>query len=247
MKYAAFFLVCCAATLATAQSLGGNSLPVPPPGATVFSQIEQMSGWAWCNDPGCAGGSGNGTYWMAQNQNQPSLSGASAEVFNSGSWANALWYKKMGAGHDSATNFLWDFYVQLDSNAGAAAQSLEYDAFQFLNGYNYMIGTQCNIAAGVWDLWDEANGHWKHTKIACSGFPAGTWHHIQWYMTTNHTNHTYTYITLVVDGKATPVNATYSAKNIGWNSNVGVQYQLDVNGSGQGYTEWFDNSKLSIW
>ena len=64
----------------------------------------------------------------------------------------------MGA-DDSATNFLWDFYVQLDSASVNAAQALEYDAFQFVGGYNYMIGTECNYAAGVWDTWNEASGH----------------------------------------------------------------------------------------
>ena len=186
MKLALLLFVCLTTAVSSAQNFTG--LPVPPPGATVFTQVQQMSGWNSCNAPSCAGGSGNGTYWMAQNQTQPSLSGSSAEIYNSGVWADALWWNKLGA-HNSATNLLWDFYVQLDSNAGQGAQSLEYDAFQFLGGYNYMIGSQCNIAAGVWDVWDELNGHWIHTTIACHGFPAGTWHHIQWYVTTNHGTH----------------------------------------------------------
>ncbi len=228
-----------------AQSARGG-LPIPPPGALVFSQINQMSGWQACHDPGCAGGSGLGTYWMAQFQSQPSLSGASTEIFNSGVWADALWWKKLG-GHDGVSNLLWDFYVQVDSNTASAAQALEYDAFQFVAGYNYMIGSQCNIAAGLWDIWDEYNGHWIHTAIACHGFTANTWHHIQWYVQTNHSNRTYHYVTLVVDGVPHTVNQTYSAKYLNWGSNLGVQYQLDVNASGQGYHEWFDNSKLTIW
>ena len=246
MKYAIVVALCLCASFSLAQSFGAG-LPVPPPYATVFNQIEQMPGWQSCDAPSCAGGSGNGTYWMAQNQQNPSLSGASTEVYNSGIWNNALWWMKLGSGHDAATNLLWDFWVQLDSNAAGGAQALEYDSFQFLNGYNYMIGSQCNIAARVWDTWDELHGHWIHTTIPCSGFPAGTWHHIQWYVKTNHTTQQYTYVTLVVDGQAHTVNQTYSAKNLGWSSNVGVQYQLDVNSSGQGYTEWFDMVKLTIW
>ncbi len=244
MKLALLFALCLTASLASAQA--SNGLPIPPPSATVFSQIEQMSGWNSCDTPSCAGGDGGGTYWMAQNQTTPSLSGSSTEVYNSGVWNNALWWNKLGA-HDTATNLLWDFYVQLDSNAAAGAQSLEYDSFQFVGGYNYMIGSQCNIAAGVWDVWDELNGHWIHTTIACHGFPAGTWHHIQWYVTTNHTNHTYHYATLVVDGVAHFVNATYTAKDLNWGDNIGVQYQLDVNASGHGYSEWFDQVKLTVW
>ena len=121
---------------------------------------------------------------------------------------------------DSATNFLWDFYVQLDSASVNAAQALEFDAFQFVKGYNYMIGTECNLrGGGVWDTWNEATGHWVHTSIPCSSFSPNSWHHIQWYMTTNTSNHTYTYVTLVVDGKSYPVNVTQSAKNLGWSDN----------------------------
>jgi hypothetical protein len=244
MKLALLLAVCLATSFVSAQNLGG--LPLPPPGATVFNQIEQMSGWSWCDSPSCAGGNGGGTYWMAQFQTQPSLSGGSAEVYNSGMWNNALWYEKLGA-HNSVSNMLWDFYVQLDSNEGVGAQALEYDSFQFVGGYNYMVGSQCNIAAGVWDVWDELNGHWIHTTIACHGFTPGAWHHIQWYVTTDHTSHTYHYVTLVVDGVPHPVNLTYSAKDLNWGDNIGVQYQLDENASGIGYHEWFDQVKFTIW
>ena len=244
MKYFFLLALCLGATLASAQAMGG--LPAPPPGATVFHDIEQMSGWNSCHDPGCAGGSGSGTYWMAQYQSSPSKSGASSEIYNSGVWANALWWKKLGA-HDSATNLLWDFFIQVDSHAASATQALEYDMFQFVGGYNYMIGSQCNKAAGLWDVWDEYNGHWIHTSIACHGFSPGTWHHVQWYVQANHSNHTYHYVTLVVDGVPYSVNRTYPAKNLHWSDNIGVQYQLDVNASGQGYHEWFDLSTLTVW
>jgi hypothetical protein len=244
MKLALLLVLCLAASFASAQM--SNGLPIPPAGATVFNQIEQMPGWSSCDAPSCAGGSGNGTYWMAQNQATPSLSGASTEIYVSGIWNNALWFEKLGA-HNNVSNLLWDFYVQLDSNAAQGAQALEYDSFQFVGGYNYMIGSQCNIAAGVWDIWDELHGHWIHTTIACHGFTAGTWHHIQWYVTTNHTNHTYHYAVLAVDGVPHFVNATYTAKDLNWGDNIGAQYQLDENARGQGYSEWFDQEKLTIW
>ena len=240
MKYFALIALFLTASFAAAQ------LPSPPPGAKVYNNIDQMSGWISCHDPGCAGGSGKGTYWMAQNQSSPSMDGSAGEFFNSGVWANALWWKKVGA-QNGITNLLWDFYVYLDSNAAGAAQTLEYDSFQFVSGYNYMIGSQCNYAAGLWDLWDEKGGHWYHSSVPCHKFTSGKWHHIQWYVTTNHSNHTYTYRTLVVDGVAYTINKTNSAKYLAWGDNLGVQYQLDVNASGTGYHEWLDQSKLTVW
>ncbi len=120
-----------------------TALPTPPSTAKVISAIDELtSGWSACDSAACAGGAGIGAYWQAFNQTSPSLDGRSMEIYHDGKWSNALWYRKMGA-NNAATNFLWDFYVQLDNASLTAAQSLEYDAFQFVGGYNYMIGTQC--------------------------------------------------------------------------------------------------------
>ncbi len=225
---------------------GNNGLPTPPSWAVVFSNIENRGNWQWCNSPGCAGGSGDGAYWMAQHQSNPSLDGSSMEFFNSGVWDNALWFQKLGA-NNGVHNFLWDFYFYVDSNSQNGAQALEFDAFQFVHGYNYMIGSQCDYGRGLWDTWDEASGHWMPTSISCPKFSPNTWHHIQWYETTNTNSHQYTYVTLVVDGHSYPVNVTRNARNLGWGDNLGVQYQLDVNASGEGYHEWVDKATLSIW
>ncbi len=225
---------------------GGNGLPTPPQGAIVFSDIENRGNWMLCNEPSCAGGDGDGAYWMAQHQSSPSRDGSSMEFFNSGMWDNALFSEKLGA-NNNVHNFLWDFYFYVDSNSQNATQALEFDAFQFVSGYNYMIGSQCDYGHAVWDTWDEASGHWMPTSISCPKFTANTWHHIQWYETTNTSSHQYTYVTLVVDGHSYPVNTTRNARNLGWSNNLGVQWQLDVNASGEGYHEWVDNATLTIW
>jgi len=245
MQRALIFLFVAACTVFPLAALA-SSLPSPPPGAVVFNNIDERGNWSYCHNRGCAGGSGSGSYWMAQHQNPPSRDGSSTEFFNSGVWANALWWQKVGP-RDSARNFLWDFYFRVDGNSSHAAQALEFDLFQFVNGYNYMIGTECDYGSGKWDTWDEHAGHWVHSSIACPRFSPNTWHHIQWYMTTNTSAHTYTFVTVVVDGHSYPVHITHSAKNLGWSHNLGVQFQMDVNSSGEGYHEWTDNVKLTVW
>jgi len=228
---------------------GGSSpgLPTPPSNAMVFNNIDQMNtGWDSCGDPACAGGNGGGGYWQAFFQTSPSMDGSSMELYRDGQWGNSLWFKKLGA-NNNVTHMLWDFYVNVNSASTSAGQALEYDAFQFVGGYNYMIGTECNYGAGVWDTWSEASGHWLHTNIPCPKFAPNTWHHIQWYVTTNHSNHSYTYVTLVVDGKVYNLNQTQYAKYLAWSDNLGVQWQLDVNATGGGYNEWVDKAKLTIW
>jgi hypothetical protein len=234
-------------TTSTPPPAQSGSLPTPPANARTFSNIDQVSsGWVPCGDPGCAGGSGSGNYWQAFFQGSPSMDGSSMEIYRDGVWANALWHHKQGA-INSATNFLWDFYFQVDQASLTHGQALEYDVFQFVGGYNYMIGTECDYGHALWDTWNEATGHWIHTNIPCPKLAPGTWHHIQWYMTTNHANHTYTYKTFVIDGKVYNLNQTQPAKYLAWGDNLGAQYQLGVNATGGGFHEWIDKEKLTVW
>ncbi|HUO61416.1 MAG TPA: hypothetical protein VMU24_12160 [Candidatus Acidoferrales bacterium] len=238
-------------TVSGSSSNGGgtdtSALPNPPSTAKVYNKIEEMtSGWNSCGTASCAGGTGAGSFWMALNQSNPSMDGRSMEIYRDGKWANALWWHSMGA-NDSATNMLWDFYIMTDSAALSNAQALEYDAYQFVSGWNYMIGTECNYAAGVWDTWNENSQQWLHTSVPCPKFSANQWHHIQMYLTLNHSNHTYTYRTFVIDGKVYNLNQTQPAKYLGWSDNIGAQWQLDVNAGGGGFHEWIDNAKLTVW
>ncbi len=225
---------------------GGNGLPTPPPGAIVFNSIQNRSNWSICHQASCSGGSGEGTDWMAQFQRTPSRSGSSTEFYNDGVWGNTLWTQKLGA-NNNVRNFLWDFWFYVDSNSETYGQALEFDAFQFISGYNYMIGSQCDYGRGYWDTWNESTGHWIQTSISCPKFSPNTWHHIQWYMTTNPGAHQYTYHVLVVDGHSYTVNYTGTAKYLAWSNNLGVQWQLDDNAQGGGYAEWIDNATLTIW
>jgi len=224
-----------------------NGLPTPPAWALVYDNLDQSTNnWSKCGDPGCAGGSGHGNYWQSFYQTSPSMDGSSMQIYRDGVWANALWWKKVGA-QNQVTNFLWDFYVRVDDASLRSGQALEYDAFQFVGGYNYMMGTQCDYGYGVWDLWNGVAGSWVHTSIPCPKFTSNTWHHIQWYMTNNHSNHSYTFVTLVVDGKAINVNRTFYAKYLAWGDNLGAQWQLDVNRTGGGFHQWVDKAKLTVW
>ncbi len=223
-----------------------STLPTPPANSVVFTNVQNFtSGWGSCSD--CAGGGSVTTnYWMAQYQTSPSLSGSSAQFFNGGqAWANVLWYNKLGA-QNAATHFLWDFYVYFDSTTATNVWSAEYDLWQSVGGYEHMIGSQCDFGDGVWDTWDQLNGRWIHTNIACNRFTPNTWHHIQWYVERVSATQ-YRYDVLVVDGVSYAVNQTYTASVSNWNDNLGVQWQLDVSGNGTPAYQWVDNVKLTVW
>jgi hypothetical protein len=230
----------------TQNPTGNSGVPTPPAQAKGFPSLQSADNWQSCNSASCAGGSGAGSDWMAQNQTSPSVSGSSMELSNSGVWGNALWWNKL-QGIPSATNFLWDFDFQVDEASLTAGQALEFDMFQFLNGYNYMMGTECNYASGFWDLWDGHKRHWQRTSVPCSKFQPGVWHHIELYAQRSSNSTSYTFLSLTVDEKTYPLDQTYSAADVGWDGYVGVQFQLDVNASGQQYAEWVDNVTFTVW
>ena len=176
----------------------------------------------------------------------PSLSGSSRQFFIGGpSWASALWIHKFGA-QDSTSHFLWDFYVYFDAASAAAVWSAEYDLWQSMGGQEFMMGSQCVFGTNEWDVWDSGNGAWVNTGVPCPRFTGGTWHHIQW--DTQRISATqYQFNTVFVDDQPFPVNRVFDANPSDWSDGLGVQWQLDQDGSGAALTEWIDKVKLSIW
>lgn len=213
-----------------------------------FPNVEDgTSGWGSCSD--CAGGLAKASsYWMAQFQGSPSLSGASTEFFISGAapYSNALFWRKLGP-QDWASNYNFDFWVYLDG-ASWYAQSLEYDFFQFVNHREYMFGSQCNYASGHWDIWNQATNTWVQTPLACHKLAPNTWHHIVWqYHRTSDTLMHYDW--LAVDGAWYPLGWTEPSNWMpsGWTDNLGVQFQLDTAASPLAFHEWIDKVNVKIW
>ena len=86
--------------------------------------------------------------------------------------SNALWWKQLGA-NSAVSNFQYDLYFYLKNPS--AAQALEFDVNQSLNGYKYIFGTECNLRgtyAGYWRVYDSVT-HWQNTGVACTGITAG--------------------------------------------------------------------------
>ena len=232
------------------------------------------AGWWDCGTTTCAGGTINGTASFAFGQSPELNSNPSIEFSLTGaSGADALyWYKVPTIGQqDSMQNFVWDFYFYLAANdTEANTEALEFDLFQAVDGYKYMIGTQCNYypkggGSPIWNTWDGTSGNWvpavrntetdnnpTGTAISCGPFSTGTWHHLQYYLQRTKADSTYPegrilYGSVSVDGSPTVWNISAPAVSSNWGDVLGFQHQLDIHSGTITLQEWADEDDLTAW
>jgi hypothetical protein len=195
----------------------------------------------------CAGANGSGptaTYSQALYISSPSMSGSASKFTIGGSHAygNALWWKQLGA-NSSVRNFKYDLYFYIKNPS--AAQALEFDVNQSLNGKKYIFGTQCNIkGTGAWDVWNK-DTHWRSTGIPCHAPTAYKWHHLTWQFQRT-TGGNVKFISVTLDGKTSYVNRTY-APQASSAKELNVAFQMDGNKYMTDYSVWVDKVTLTAW
>lgn len=209
------------------------------------TEIQNMSGWQGCTI--CAGGGGNGPvagFSMTQFQTSPSLSGSSAKfsIWGSNPYADALWWKQLGA-DDSATNFQYDldFYI----TDPKVSQALEFDVNQSIGKLKFIFGTQCNIrGGGVWDVWDTAGRAWRSTGVSCPAPAAYKWHHLTWQL--RRTSTQAIFVALTLDGVTHYLNLAYNVESSSVHE-LNVAFQMDLDNVPDPYSVWLDNVTLTYW
>lgn len=230
--------------------------------AQTFSNINESTavddgaagavGWGSCVS--CAGGGANATISSSPFWTSPSVDGASRDFeINGSAYSNGLWWYKVGP-YDNVTHFQFDFDLWVAPNT-SAAQALEFDVFQFVDGQEYMFGTQCSYAAGVWDVWNQKTLNWVPTSTRCTEFEPNTRYHLTFTFHRNSSgNEHYDSLKIVQYGKGgATVSRTYSwgvsypsgPTPAGWTDNMGVQFQMDIGPSGAEMQEWVDQVTLT--
>lgn len=201
-----------------------------------------LTGWTQCI-PGCncsPGGTGQPTTIIQQIVTTPSLDNESMQ-FTSGGPANTnmLWTRKYPA-NTTATHFIRDFEFQY---SGTPAQ-LEFDIASFAAPTEFMFGMQCNLAKGIWQVWNQASPQWVNTTLSCT-LSAQAWHHIVQYVHISGTNMVFDAIS--VDGTINQLNMTEPSGPLppGWNNVTLVQNQLNLAVAGTA-TEFLDEDTFSV-
>lgn len=216
----------------------------------VWTNIQAMGDWGSCTV--CAGAGGNGPsadYWMGQWQSSPSLSGQSSEFHIGGStpYSDVLWWKQLDNGsqvNEDTHHLVYDADFYIDN--ADAAQALEFDINQFVDGRSYIFGSQCNVRAGNhWDIWDNVNNQWISTGIWCGTPTPYQWHHVRFEVERTWDNYLH-YVSITFDGEQHYIDWYYPSTGTDWNG-ITVNFQLDGNYAQQGYNVWLDNLTLTHW
>ena len=194
-----------------------------------------------CNGS-CAGSSALSTYSIDTGLATPSMGGTSSRVDVSGATSDTLEWVKIdpaakGSGtHANDTHFVWDFYFY--PTATEHVQAYEFDAFFSSNGWWLMMGSQCDLASGNWNGWNQATGHWTTSSVGDCGsfFNLNAWNHvvIRYHRdpgaVTGATK--YYYDGLEVNGVSHTWGLPgYLGTNNGWGDVVGAQVQQDLESS----------------
>ena len=230
-----------------------------PASSNVVSDIQNIPNWEPCSAAYgpttpragqlCAAGLGDAVSTMTEGISSPSLSGSSAHFTMGGptGYSNELYTMNLG-GSDSATQFVYDFYVMVDNSA--APQALEFDVNQTINDTRWTWGTECNFNGnypdvGEWDVWNGApDTGWEKTNVPCPQFPANQWQHIVW--TFERVGQQVHYISLQVNDTTYPLDLYYPAQQDWSMGQINVAFQMDGNSTQTSFNAWLDKVNLTV-
>ncbi|HSE48102.1 MAG TPA: hypothetical protein VLA96_02730 [Terriglobales bacterium] len=213
---------------------------------TTYYNIDQKTGWQSCSVCAGAGGSGPSAYHTtASGVKSPSRDGNSRRFFLGGStpYSNALWWKQLGP-NSGVRSFKYDLYYYIKNPS--AAQALEFDVNQSVNGKKYIFGTECDFkGTKTWHVYDPYNRAWKTTSIACNVPKAYTWHHVVLEFKRRDDGKT-GFLSVTINGSKHYFNRSYAPRSTSARE-INVAFQMDGNKYQTDYTVWLDSVKLSIW
>jgi hypothetical protein len=233
-------------------------------GAKSFSNLQRSGGWGQyaqgpphfvdCSPSPCDGT----TFWMAQGQSSPSMSGDSTRYHLSGTnpYFDALFnnhligdFSSQGLPDTDHTlvpslhNFVYDVYFY--GNDIGLSQAEEFDLNQFTNGLSFIWGHECRIAGGhEWDIWNNQEAKWVPTGIPC--YPNNNaWNHLTIQVQRTSSNQLL-YQSITFNGQTYNLNATYAPTSTNWYG-ITINYQQDGNYAEQVYDIWLDNLTFEYW
>ncbi len=231
----------------------------------VLSNLQASGGWnSWgqfAPKYDICTGTCNGVNWaMTQRLSAPSLTGNATRFDIGGTvpYSDVLWSNPV-IGQNSTQglpdrdhtllptvhNFIYDADVYVTN--WNVTQVLEFDVSMYMNGTGMIWGQQCDhLGEGAWDIWDNVNGKWVSTGVACK-LNNNAWNHVTIQMQRQPDN-TLLYQSITVNGVTANINRTYAPYQVpsSW-WGITLNYQMDGNYRQESYNTFVDNLNLTYW
>ena len=243
-------------------TVGSSSTSTSSTAVNLSSIDERTSGWFSCD--GCAGAGASGpssTYWMKTGISSPSKDGKSAEFFLGGTtpYANALWSQALVTDATKLRNmhhFVNDLYWYYTNSH--AAQGFEFNISQYIDGYGYIYGIQCNLRSGSGPHWDIsvpkdyskpltlANMKWQNTGVTCSP-KTYSWNHVTLEFERTSGN-SVKFVALTLNGTKHYINVTVPRRIApsDWKG-LNTHFQMNGNYQQEDYKAWVDRWRVTYW
>lgn len=178
-------------------------------------------------------------------QRQPSIECASFAIDpQTKSFANAYWYKKLGA-DEGKTTFTYEASFLFPTTADvAASQAVEFDFQQVISGIVYNLGWQFDYADGKFRVWNRGVKAWVPVMIALERPSTLTWTRLA--LAGHRDANSIYYATVTINGTTFSINQSFPAPNLGLTDMLNCAFQLDGNKAGVAYRVMVDGMRLTI-
>jgi hypothetical protein len=230
-----------------ANSGNNGSAPLPPQGATTFSNIQNQKGWQTCGGCGNDGGGGQGpVYDITQQVSAPSLSGSSADFWVTGgpAFSGGYYFIEQSAVNNPVSYLRYEFDLYIPAQYASAPQALEFECQQNANGYTYNYAWQADYGSHTWRVFNYTTKQWEGTSIAFQSFTGDTWHHI---IAIYHASGTQiVHDSITIDGVTHPATIAHNAVFTGNGPELTNAFQVDLDGKSSPYHVYVDNMTLSL-
>lgn len=191
----------------------------------IFADLERTP---WLQAEGSLANTAGVTSLAGTIQSQPGVECAFFAISPSGPFANAYWYKQLGAAplwtkFSYAASFM--FPTQGDSDASRA---LELDLQQVIGGQVFNFGWQADFADSSFRVWDRSTGSGGWVA-AIDGLPR--WKSNQWYTMVGRGHRTATelvYTEIAVDDVTSKINIVKPLAKIDLPDMLNVGVQIDT-------------------
>ena len=226
-------------TTMAAATVGSMTTDATTSGTVTYSKIEEKSGWYTYPDQG-------DPYCSAKPvlSTTPSLDGISGKFYirPNGQYNNCLWPILLGK-NTTATHFRLDVHYRLSNPS--YPQGVEFSSNKHIGTKWYKFSVQCSYNKGVFSLYDQVQGKWIPTSIACKRPASGKWDHL--IVNTEVSNGKAVFQSIVFNGVTHTLNKSFSPLTKSSSYNFGVHFQMDGNRVGNPYYTWVDQLTYKVW